>query len=87
VVSLVGEVLQAVVARTFTLARRDNTAGVADDFAPSLVSFFHESSTTGRFVEKNDFVSASQRTAEADAYFIQVDFKHAAESTMQGVTQ
>ena len=89
VVSLVGEILQAVVARTFTFAGaiRNHTAGLADDFAPSLVCFLHESSTAGRLVEKNDFVSASERTAEADAYFIQVDFKHAAESAMQGVSQ
>ena len=82
---LICEVFETIVTCAFTIAVCDDAVSFTCDFDPSLTRFLDQSRTTGSFVVKNDFASAADSTAKADANFIEVNLKHAAESAMQGI--
>lgn len=90
---MVGKIFETIVAGASYTAFRlaiaigNDAAGFVDDFAPSLTRFFDESCSAGRSVVEDDFVSTADGAAEADANFIEVNLKDAAESAMQGIAE
>ena len=90
---MVGKILEAIVAGAISDASRlaiaigNDAAGFVDDFAPSLTRFFDESCSAGRSVVEDDFVATADGAAQADANFIEVNLKDAAESAMQSVAE
>ena len=84
---LVCKILEAIIARAFTIALCHDASSFTNDLAPPfrLMRFFDESCTTGSLVVKNDFVSTANRTPKTDANLVEINLKHMAKSAMQGV--